>query len=259
MRKTIKSMLLIVAFLIPMVSTAPSTLPVNWFKRETTVSTKPVYDELFYKDLARSVSDEHDIYWRMLFGIWKRESLVLTYDPTIKGDYDKKTKKYKAFGIGQIHIKTARDHYSKKAKENWNKMSDSDKYELQKKAAQAVRIAAKEGSKIEKFLLDKLTDGGYNILFHAKIIPQNDMEVDLYLPDLKTVIEIDGPTHFFPIWGETNLQKHVKSDSKKDGLILNSGMVMIRIKYLAKKFSKKHILLFQTDQDKAVLINEIFF
>jgi hypothetical protein len=116
MRKTIKLMSLIVVFLIPMVSTAPSTLPVDWLKRETSVSTKSTYTELFYKDLARSVSDEHDIYWRMLFGIWKRESLILTYDPTIKGDYNKKTKKYAAFGIGQIHLKTAKNHYSKSIK-----------------------------------------------------------------------------------------------------------------------------------------------
>ena len=41
---------------------------------------------------------------------------------------------------------------------------------------------------------------------------------------------MDGPSHFKPVWGKENLEKYIKADQQKTGLILNSGLVMIRIK-----------------------------
>ena len=36
-----------------------------------------------------------------------------------------------------------------------------------------------------------------------------------------------------PIWGEEKLQKQIKADSNKTGLILSKGMLIIRIKNLS--------------------------
>ena len=44
------------------------------------------------------------------------------------------------------------------------------------------------------------------------------------------MIEVDGPSHFSPIWGEENLLKNQRSDLEKTALILEQGMVLIRIK-----------------------------
>jgi very-short-patch-repair endonuclease len=55
----------------------------------------------------------------------------------------------------------------------------------------------------------------------------------MYVPSLKTIIEIDGPSHFLPIWGEEKLQKQIKADFHKTGLILSKGMIIIRIKHLS--------------------------
>ena len=52
----------------------------------------------------------------------------------------------------------------------------------------------------------------------------------MYIPSLKTIIEIDGPSHFLPIWGEEKLQKQIKADDQKTGLILSKGFVIIRVK-----------------------------
>jgi very-short-patch-repair endonuclease len=60
----------------------------------------------------------------------------------------------------------------------------------------------------------------------------NKLEVDMYIPALKAIIEVDGPSHFEPIWGEEKLRKQIKSDMEKNGLVLGKGFVMIRIKHL---------------------------
>ena len=55
----------------------------------------------------------------------------------------------------------------------------------------------------------------------------------------KIAIEVDGPAHFLPIWGEENLQKRVKSDAIKSGLLLTAGFVVLRIKHITKNLSQK--------------------
>jgi len=128
-----------------------------------------------------------------------------------------------------------------KAKLQWYNMTEQERIALRKVAAEAVRQAAKDGSKMEVFLCKALNEYGYDVLFHKTgLIPNENLEVDLFLPDINVAIEIDGPSHFFPIWGEDNLQKHIKSDSKKSGLLLTYGFMVIRIKHLTKNLSEKN-------------------
>jgi len=58
---------------------------------------------------------------------------------------------------------------------------------------------------------------------------------------LKTAIEIDGPAHFLPIWGETNLQKHIRADAIKAGSFINRGFVILRVKNLIRNLSSKNM------------------
>ena len=51
-----------------------------------------------------------------------------------------------------------REERSKKARQQWESMSESDKENLRKKAAEAVLKASREGSKIEKFLFNSLSN-----------------------------------------------------------------------------------------------------
>ena len=126
------------------------------------------------------------------------------------------------------------------AKKQWEEMTENEKSELRSMAAEAVRRASQEGSKIEKFLKEGLTSEGYDVIFHMKgLIPAENLEVDLFVPSLKTAIEIDGPAHFLPIWGEDSLQKNIRSDAKKSGLILSKGYCMIRVKQINKNVSEK--------------------
>ena len=67
-------------------------------------------------------------------------------------------------------------------------------------------------------------------------------------------IEIDGPSHFLPVWGEDALKKNISYDQKKQGLILGRGLTLIRIKQ-TKDFSKARAQ--QTCDNLYLLINSI--
>tara|TARA_R100000008_G_C3581249_1_gene168657 strand:- start:5 stop:793 length:789 start_codon:yes stop_codon:yes gene_type:complete len=133
-----------------------------------------------------------------------------------------------------------RERRSKLSKKQWEEMSDEDKANLRRLAAEAVRKASKEGSKIEKFILEGLTKAGYDVIFHKRGLVANDkLEVDLFIPSLRTAIEIDGPAHFLPIWGQKNLEKHIKADAQKSGLLINRGFVVLRVKNITRNLSQK--------------------
>jgi len=121
------------------------------------------------------------------------------------------------------------------SKERWKNMPQEQKERMRTLASEAIRKAGKEGSKIEKFVLERLVQEGYRVDFHNKnLIPNEKLEIDLYIPSLKTIIEIDGPSHFLPIWGEEKLQKQTKADLKKSGRILSMGYAIIRVKAVKK-------------------------
>ena len=112
------------------------------------------------------------------------------------------------------------------ARGNWESMDEGVKDNLRQSAAEAVREAAKNGSKMEIFLKNHLTNSGLEVIFHKKgLVINSNLEVDLFLPTLKVAIEIDGPAHFFPIWGQDSLNKHIKADAEKAGLLLAGGFV----------------------------------
>lgn len=117
------------------------------------------------------------------------------------------------------------------SKKNWEAMPLSKVEEMQKKAAEGVREAAESGSKLEKFLINGLRKNKLKVDFHKEIFTISEKQhIDMYVPELNTAIEVDGPTHFKAIWGDDKYEKQVKSDTKKTGLILNSGMKLIRVK-----------------------------
>jgi very-short-patch-repair endonuclease len=125
-----------------------------------------------------------------------------------------------------------------KAKERWANLSQSKKEEMASAAIEAIRKAGKEGSKLEKFLSDELRMLGHKIEIHKKnLLVNENLEIDMYFPEFKAIIEIDGPSHFLPIWGEEKLQKQIKADQNKTGLILSKGFIIIRVKNLSDSLS----------------------
>lgn len=130
------------------------------------------------------------------------------------------------------------NEHVRKSKERWSKMSDVDKKNMTSAAIQAIQKAGKEGSKLEKFLKYELSKEGFIIEIHKKnLIPNQNLEIDMYFPKIRVIVEIDGPSHFLPIWGENKLQKQIKADENKTGLILSKGLAIIRVKNLSDSMS----------------------
>jgi len=135
------------------------------------------------------------------------------------------------------------DQRKKKAKQNWENLSEDTKGEIISSANLAVRLASKTGSKLEKFLFNKLLQDGFRAEFHKEqTLLNTKLQIDIFLPLLDVAIEVDGPSHYEPVWGEDVLKRNQSYDKKKTGLILGKGLVLIRVKQ-SKDFSKSRALL----------------
>ena len=129
---------------------------------------------------------------------------------------------------------------SKHSKQQWNNMSQDDKDNFRYLAYKAIRQAAQEGSKLEKFLHIELTKAGYVVEFHKEhLILNENLHLDLFLPKINVAIEVNGPSHFKAIWGLDVLTKQQKADTEKYGLILSKGLVLICI-HNTKSLSDKY-------------------
>tara|TARA_R100000008_G_scaffold47731_1_gene28275 strand:- start:569 stop:1348 length:780 start_codon:yes stop_codon:yes gene_type:complete len=131
-----------------------------------------------------------------------------------------------------------KDKFSKQAKKRWENIPPDKKRTMQENAGRALRIASIEGSKAEKALKNRLSGEGYDVMLHKKNLIEGNFEIDLFLPEINTIIEIDGPQHFVPIFGEDKLKETIKFDSIKNGLLLKKGFCVIRIKYMCKHISQ---------------------
>jgi very-short-patch-repair endonuclease len=124
------------------------------------------------------------------------------------------------------------------SKKNWDALGRAKQEEIRNLALESVRYASKFGSKTERHLNNGLLKAGYTVEFHKTgLVSNSNLEVDLFVPEVKTAIEIDGPGHFMPIWGEEKLTKQKIADTAKQGILLNNGYVIIRIRQIDKSIS----------------------
>ncbi len=128
------------------------------------------------------------------------------------------------------------------SKANWDLMTENERDELRALAAKAVRKAAVEGSKIEKFILIKLRNAGWDVEFHTeRRLPSQTLQIDLFVKNILTAIELDGATHWEAVWGEEHLQKTIASDNKKNSLLIQNGYNVIRIRTRISKVSQVYM------------------
>lgn len=80
------------------------------------------------------------------------------------------------------------------------------------------------------------------------ILPSG-LEIDLYLPSISLAIELNGPTHYFPIYGNDKLSKIQSNDVKKRLEIhqMNINLLTIDISHLQSKAQTHRFLLKQYD------------
>ena len=137
-----------------------------------------------------------------------------------------------------------REKRSEQGKVQWDSMSDAERIELQGKAARAMRATSQDGSKLEKFLRTQLmmaTD--FVVEFHKTNLMLNEkLHLDLYVPELFTAIEIDGPTHFKAIWGEESFERTQSADAQKNATLTMGGYNIIRVKHIVKSVSNYYMV-----------------
>lgn len=134
-----------------------------------------------------------------------------------------------------------REERSQIGKEQWSKKSPQEIAEFRRAAGDGVRAAAKHGSRLEHFLLDKLVKSGYKVEHHKEQFIKNErLQVDLLLPEVNIAIEVDGPSHFKPVWGQAALDRNIRADRQKTGLLLGRGLVIIRVRQV-KPLSDKYL------------------
>lgn len=135
-----------------------------------------------------------------------------------------------------------REHKSQISKQMWANRSPAENERIQQAGASAIRNASTLGSKLERYLAVHLQAAGFATLLHKEHYLKNrQLQIDLFIKSLGVAIEVDGPTHFEPVFGEKQFQRIRAADNEKTGLILGAGLYFIRIKHtqrISQRFQK---------------------
>lgn len=127
-----------------------------------------------------------------------------------------------------------KEEASKIQKEIFSKRSAESVDNMHKSARIALLKTTKTGSKLEKALMHHLSFLG-QINWHENIIIGDEiLETDLMIPGKKIAIEIDGITHYEPIYGEERLDRIQRNDRLKNEIYFRGGYRVIRIKNVGK-------------------------
>lgn len=132
-----------------------------------------------------------------------------------------------------------RAEFAQKSREAWYNLDIDKVEEMREKAWAALRKTAEQGSRLEHYIVDHLRKDGYEVQTHiTNLIPNEKLEVDILIPAYRIAIEVDGPAHFMPIWGEKRLNKTRSADTRKNGLLLGNNYSILRIKCLHTNISE---------------------
>ena len=126
----------------------------------------------------------------------------------------------------------AKERISEFRKEEWAEKSEEERAEIltELQLANRAKMQSGEGSNFKNFVAEQLMERGYTVEQRTKTwTPGQQFHVDIALPNEKLIIEVDGPTHWAPIYGEEELQKVIVKDAKKDAALIANGWVVLRV------------------------------
>jgi len=113
----------------------------------------------------------------------------------------------------------------------WQSMSDADRRLMMQGLASKAKEAQGKGSRLERFVAEELRKRGYIVEERSThYTAGKDFEIDLALPNEMIAIEIDGPTHFLPVYGQEHLDQQQERDARKDDQVNAIGMSVLRIR-----------------------------
>lgn len=148
------------------------------------------------------------------------------------------TKKKISLGLGEFWDGLSddeRDEVKRKIgsawKRKWEAMSEQDRQIMMEGLSSKAKQAQGKGSRLERFIAEELRNRGYHVEERStNYTAGKDFEVDLALPNEMIAIEVDGPTHFLPIYTNEHLEQQQARDARKDDMINAIGYSVLRVR-----------------------------
>jgi hypothetical protein len=78
---------------------------------------------------------------------------------------------------------------------------------------------------------------------NVRAVLDSGLEIDILLPEINIAIELNGPVHYFPIYGDEKFKKTKNNDLLKQIEIQEKGINLIVVDISQMKYWKKTILL----------------
>lgn len=161
--------------------------------------------------------------------------------PPLNRKWDKKRREKHSERMKKVYDSLPQEkieEHREKSRIAYEQRSEEEKKRLTKLGSESSIRATKIGSKAERYLAAALKKNGYKIKFHCNNIFYGEkLQIDMMIPSIKVVIEVDGPTHYSKIFGVERLEKQRIADNRKNGLVMDHGFVMIRIRNDKKNFT----------------------
>lgn len=119
----------------------------------------------------------------------------------------------------------------KKRQDWWSSLSDSEKERRISLMNDGAKQRAGKGGKFENRLAEYLQVNGYVVEQRTnRYTPGYAFQVDLALPEINLLIEVDGPVHYRVVYTEADLIQHQERDAKKNEKIIDGGLDILRVR-----------------------------
>lgn len=162
--------------------------------------------------------------------------------PSLPREWNKERRKKQSEKMRQVYHslpEEKKELHRNKAKEAYEKRSEEDRKRLVRLGSESSIRATRIGSKAERYLAGALRKLGYNVKIHeGRVFYGEKLQIDILIPGMKVCIEVDGPTHYSEIFGKERLDNQRAADNRKNGLVMDHGFVMIRVRNDLQNFTE---------------------
>lgn len=123
-----------------------------------------------------------------------------------------------------------REKIAEHLRNQYRNMSDEQRETFFKKSNEAIKDTVRYGSNLEKYICDNLRSNGEIVQAQTQCVISNEnMRLDILLPQKQLVIEVDGPTHLRAVYSEESYLRKKELDARKNALLIEAGYKIIRV------------------------------